>query len=502
MKDIARSLYRLFQGLERAYGVYLLKESKGPGKKKGKAFTRHEPYTIEKWEDHLTGKTGLGVIPINDNNKCWWGAIDIDRYDIDFKDIISKLDGTPLIPARTKSGGLHIFVFFTSPVSAGVVKSKLGDIATAMGFGGSEIFPKQSRVSAERGDIGNWLNMPYYEGKSTNRHGWTYDMKPMSALEFITLAKEQRLTATSFKALSIAPIAKDETEIVDGPPCLQQLTTIGFPPGTMNISLLNLGVYYKRAFPASWEEKISDANQKWMAPGSVEEVAQIVRSLKKKDYEFQCQQEPMCSHCDRATCENRKYGVSTGESRLPQMKNLCKMLTDPPQYFLDVDDVRIGPIDSDVLLSQTKFQKKVFEATGLVVPMIKGFRWQSILQKLSDEGTEVEVAEDNSAMGQMFEHLEIFLTGPKVTEDKDLILTGRVFIDVDKYHFRMKDFMEHLGRVRFNEFKTHSIAAMFRKQGMTAKAFKVKGKCVNCWMTEVESIQGKLDVPEDMEQAY
>ena len=153
-------------------------------------------------------------------------------------------------------------------------------------------------------------------------------------------------------------------------------------------------------------------------------------------------------------------------------------------------------------MSQTKFQKKVFEATGLVIPVIKGFRWHEIIQKLSDEGTEVEVPEDNSAVGQLFEHLEIFLTGPKCTDDKDLILTGRVYIEGDSYYFRMKDFMEYLTRVRFNEFKTHSIAAIFRKQEMTSKQMKIKGKVLSCWIASLESIQGKLDVPEKIEQAY
>ena len=50
-------------------------------KVKGKSFVKREPVTNELWQNHLEGlEPSLGIIPINDDNKCKWGCIDIDSY--------------------------------------------------------------------------------------------------------------------------------------------------------------------------------------------------------------------------------------------------------------------------------------------------------------------------------------------------------------------------------------------------------------------------------------
>ena len=42
------------------------------------------------------------------------------------------------------------------------MQSKLREIAIILGYEGSEIFPKQTEILVERGDTGNFLNLPYY----------------------------------------------------------------------------------------------------------------------------------------------------------------------------------------------------------------------------------------------------------------------------------------------------------------------------------------------------
>ena len=71
----------IFKGLERAHGVTYV-DKKGNGEKiKGKSFVKRDPVTESLWRDHLQGtEPSLGIIPINDENKCIWGCIDIDSY--------------------------------------------------------------------------------------------------------------------------------------------------------------------------------------------------------------------------------------------------------------------------------------------------------------------------------------------------------------------------------------------------------------------------------------
>ena len=64
----------IFYGLDRAHGLTLVGESNGDGNKiKGKSFVKREPVTDELWQKHLDGADSLGIIPINDDNKCKWG---------------------------------------------------------------------------------------------------------------------------------------------------------------------------------------------------------------------------------------------------------------------------------------------------------------------------------------------------------------------------------------------------------------------------------------------
>ena len=72
----------IFQGLDRARGVtYVDKKGEDGQKIKGKSFVVREPVTNELWQTHLQGvEPSLGIIPINDDNKCKWGCIDIDSY--------------------------------------------------------------------------------------------------------------------------------------------------------------------------------------------------------------------------------------------------------------------------------------------------------------------------------------------------------------------------------------------------------------------------------------
>ena len=83
----------IFEGLDRAHGVTLVGESNGDGNKiTGKSFVKREPVTDDLWQKHLDGKDSLGVIPINDDNKCKWGCIDIDSYaGFDHKKLIDKI---------------------------------------------------------------------------------------------------------------------------------------------------------------------------------------------------------------------------------------------------------------------------------------------------------------------------------------------------------------------------------------------------------------------------
>ena len=78
-----------------------------------------------------------------------------------------------------------MFLFVFDPVPASSMQRKLRQIAAAIGFGQSEIFPKQTKLLLERGDRGSSLNMPYFGGEDSTGYGFSATGKVLSPKEFI-----------------------------------------------------------------------------------------------------------------------------------------------------------------------------------------------------------------------------------------------------------------------------------------------------------------------------
>ena len=84
---------KIFKGLERAHGCTKVTSPAENGVKlKGQSFVVRQPVTEELWKMHLDGTQSLGIIPINEDNQCVWGCVDIDSYaGFDHKKLIDKI---------------------------------------------------------------------------------------------------------------------------------------------------------------------------------------------------------------------------------------------------------------------------------------------------------------------------------------------------------------------------------------------------------------------------
>ena len=104
----------IFDGFRSAYGTTTktgqLRER--DGKHETKNFILHQEPTKELYKRHLSGYGPLlGIVPINENNLCRWGCVDIDEYNLNFKKIIDRVKNLPAQLFRSKSGGGHLFIF-------------------------------------------------------------------------------------------------------------------------------------------------------------------------------------------------------------------------------------------------------------------------------------------------------------------------------------------------------------------------------------------------------
>lgn len=466
----------LFKGLDRAYGVYDLKSqsTRKDGKKTGAARTLHRPLTRANYEDHLSGKRGLGVIPITDDNTVAWAAIDIDVYDLDHAALVEKIQDLhlPLWVFRTKSGGAHVYVFFTEFVDAGGAQDFMRETAVELGFGGSEIFPKQKQLASKK-DVGNWLNMPYL-GCSTDRCLITADgPQPIeAALDLISPIEWEDVRDIQAGAGADA--------LPDGPPCLNHLCRSTFPPGTRNNGLFNLAVYARKVDPKNWRSKVDDYNSRFMDPPlSAQEVVNVCNSLERKQYEYTCSGPPIAEHCDKLTCGQRKYGVR-GASALPTLNNLTKFDTDPPLYFIDVGDLRLE-LSLDDLESQNRFRKRCLAQLNILPGRMKGDDWDNVVRSLLENLTIVEMPEDVTEKAQLSELIERFCLGRAQALDRSGLLQGKPWTHDDVHEFRLSDLQSFLGRAGLKDVKRNVVVKQIKEMGGQHDAYRIDGRNVNVW---------------------
>ena len=274
----------IFDGLELAYGTYRVDRTQANGKNTGKASVVREPRTTELWEGHLSGSgQSVGIIPINENNEVKWGCIDVDQYPLDHKNLIEKIRKLklPLLICRSKSGGAHCFLFVDNWITAKEMQETLTQIASALGYAGCEIFPKQVKLNLESGDVGNFLNMPYYDAEGGLRYAFNDDGSAATLEEFFALHERFLQTQEQIQALVIEN--KSDEVLPNGPPCLQVLAKNKISEGGRNNGLFNLGVYLRKAYPDSWENEILTYNMQYLDPPlPLNEVNIVAKQLQKK----------------------------------------------------------------------------------------------------------------------------------------------------------------------------------------------------------------------------
>ena len=479
----------IFDGLKLAYGTYKIEKQQANGKNTGRAAIVREPRTTALWEGHLSGKgRGIGIIPINEDNKCVWGCVDVDQYPLDHKVLVEKIRKLklPLVVCRSKSGGAHCFLFATEWVDAKDMQATLQQISAALGYGGSEIFPKQIKLNLDRDDVGNFLNLPYYDAEDGLRYAIKDDGTSATIEEFFELYESYKQTPEQLTALQVG----DPEEVLpmkDGPPCLQFLLKNKISEGGRNNGLFNIGVYLRKAYPDSWESEILTYNLQYLEPPlPLSEVNIVAKQLEKKDYAYRCSDSPINAHCNKDLCQTRKHGIGAAIQGAA-IANLRKYNSNPPVWFLDVNGEPVE-LDTEALMSQPAFQKCCMEQLNFMPRSVSKQVWEGriggLMNEMRDnESAIIDVAEDASINGQFYSYLEEFCAHMQKANDKEEILLKRPWTDEETNTtlFRLKDFEAYLKRNKFFEYKLHKIAQRLRDMGGQSRALRIKGRLVKVW---------------------
>ena len=434
----------IFEGLKIAYGQYQKGDRDENGKQKGKAFIVRKQVTDDLWKNHIEGKgPALGIIPITESNNCKWGCIDIDEYNLNHHDLISRIRNLklPLVVCRSKSGGAHVFLFTKDFVPAIRMQKTLKKMAKSLGHEGCEIFPKQTEILVERGDTGNFLNLPYYNGTSGLRYALDDNGKAASLELFYSMYDK-------YVQDKLEEIKVEETKVLDafpdGPPCLNKLAIQGFGEGARNNALFNIAVYYKQAKPDSWQDELVKANQNYVNPPlSNGEVQQLIKSVSRKGYDkYRCKDAPINAVCQSGLCRTKRFGVGYGEEEMPVLGSLTKYTSKPPQWFLNVNEDRIE-LKSEQLYSAPLFALACLDQANLVIPVPKPKDWkQYYLKPLLQSIQEVEPLQSLDPVNEIMDLLQDWTTNRQNARTLDDIFNKLPYTDDKREYtyFRMDDF--------------------------------------------------------------
>lgn len=520
VEDVVSRISALFAGFAEAHGTHgVPTQDRGKGNKwsiKSTAKTIREPVTTDLWTQHLKGKRPLGVIAITERDTCRWGSIDVDEYED--SDALLKLvalaDKLPLVPCRSKSGGLHLFVFLREEASAEEFVPRLRELAASLGLANCEIFPKQTKILVERGDLGNWMVMPYYGdtfgGKIREQVGLKKTGAEMTISEFLTYAEKRRCGLEDLQSRGPAPAARRDGKggdkrpkqpFGDGPPCLMHLAASGSIGEGRKRTLFMMALYHKRK-GGDWQKAIEDSNRSNMQPPlPAEEVAGIIRSVSKKDYQYTCKEEPMRSHCDAVTCRMRKFGVGNG-GNVPQLRGVTMMMTEPPIWFVDVENGRLE-VSTETLQNYPLFHRACMEKLSKCFAPVSQKEWLFILGDAMERVERLPAPPDVSEGGRFRELLEEFLTNRGEGHSREDLLRGVPWEDQEgeRFYFQLKDLMSFLWRENARDLSRNVVSRLITRMGGGDRQIDVKGKNLRCWWTPSSQVQRhpQLGTPREKE---
>ena len=324
-------------------GTIVLKEE---GQKAVK-ITKWEHLKAPPIEDHIKGLTKIGPAPFIDKRHVQYGAIDIDVYPTNYKQLIAELKENNInkfILVKSTSGGAHVYFRFKEPTLAAAVQVALAEVAKIIGYEGSEVFPKQTMFDPvfkpEKnngkggwGGIGNAIYLPYgndnscvldHEGNELTLDQFN-NYWPTQIIDDVNLLpkpkQNRKITTSHVQIVSTERTKSHESyreALQKAPPCLQTLNSSIIPEGGQpgqgrNKGMFNFAVLMKKANGKADIESMRMFNEICSPKMDEGDLIKIIESVNGSDYFYSCNDEPIKSVCDKAVCKTKEYGIGQNQ---------------------------------------------------------------------------------------------------------------------------------------------------------------------------------------------
>jgi hypothetical protein len=468
---------KYFTGLKRNYGFCNISNGytdPDTGKlkfKSGDYGWSGKPITDADYKQHLEGTKSIGIQPCNDDNLARFGAIDIDpkNYkELDTKFFLDTIQEKelPLIPVRSKSGGLHLYLFTKELVKAKEIKDFLEQVLFLFKLPiSTEIFPKQTQLGSNTdGDKinGNFINLPYF---GDERRALDPSGKEMSFELFLNCIELNKVTSEQLKEISSNLIQKvlmgGAEEFKDGPPCLEILSKNKMTDGRDRF-LYNYMVMAKKKYSDDWKNKVLQAgrnyfefNQTW----TDDFIQSKIKSWDKETKGHTCSDPLLAPVCVKSECVKRKFGIiSDKKIDWPLMTNLIKVDFKPdPEYYFTVENkkgesVPVHAKDVNKIKDQKELRGLIMAQADVFPPPIKAMDFHAMINALLDTVDTVQPAPGTRPIEILKKLLKEHINGPQATTHNSF-LSGNVLKDTEYAYFVYDDFFNFL---KENEWRKDS----------------------------------------------
>lgn len=397
--------------------------------------------------EHLEGKTGLAIVPLSPENTTSFGVLDIDTYvdQEELRQIVNLIDkyNMPLVPFRSKSGGLHIYLFFTEKIESVKMIEYMHIFKNILGFGQKniEIFPKQTSLSNNKGSL---LNAPFYNMLDTKRYLYEENFTPCK--DFM-----KAMTAVKMKQQTVNTIESylNNLPLNDAPPCLQH-SYLKSNTEYRNNYLFSMAVYYKGKMGDDYEKQLTEANNKLTSPLPVKEVSNIIDSVEKNNYSYRCKDAPLCQYCDKNLCKKRLFGFGAQDVFEFPIEGLTEYKGAESYYIWKVNEKDFYYDSIRDLRNQSIFIEKCLQYLHYAPKQLTGEKWRHVLNTAFKNITVEKISgEDDTTEGGEFQHIVMkFCNQTFRAPDKKAISHDQLYFDKSKnsYIFKWKALFSYIKR--------------------------------------------------------
>lgn len=469
-------MIKYFISRQNTVGRTIITDQKKGEKVVANVTTENRPPNEQDWKDHLAGKIGLGLSPLLESNSCRWAAIDVDVYPFDIVEFSKRYPSLPLHFCRTKSGGLHIYIFFKKNFKAPSVRLLLDEVALLLGFTEIEIFPKQVKAGKEK--QANWINLPYF-GKNESERYAVHNGEKLS-FEGFEARIEKNLISDGNQLLK-------HFELAEAPPCIQKLWALGVQEGRRDATLLNTAIFLKQKYPDDWTKRLFKLNYSLNKPLPDKEIeSNIINQVKNKDVFYTCGD--LKDVCQRDVCFTRQFGIGSKHSVEKMIGELKKVTTEPPIWVLTIDNCEID-MTTERLMNFNSVRQRALEVTNKLLPRIKVQDWEDLLQDRMENLVIIEAPEDAGEHSEFYHMLREFCRTRSNAVIIDDVTRESVFIEEDRNYFLSSSLMRFIKNKVPTKYKNNQAFSLIRKIGGQAVNKRVEGKPTRLWFVPLYPIQ-------------